>query len=109
MATVKRYRNKKAKPGQVIVYYGKVPYEDPDVCVAWGGGGVNKRHANLLLSMLTAKRVELAYTDEFKKKSGGLPYFFGDSYLTLLENAGFDITTLQISISCKKEISSDPA
>lgn len=79
------------KPGVVQVYYGPESRgEPPEICVQYGGSGAGKRHGNALLSLI-----------------------FGDAMLfsnreleARFNEAGFDITTLRISISVKKPIPS---
>lgn len=60
----KRYRRKRAKPGQLLIYYGKLPHDDPDVIFAWGGAGANKCDANLLSFALSGKRQRVVYGEE---------------------------------------------
>lgn len=105
---MKRYRTPKVKPGQLLAYWGKIPGDAPDVCFMWGQG-LNKRFGNLLYHILGSKRVELAFTDEDKKKSLGRPYFFDKSALDLLEEAGFDLTTIRFSIELKSVSASHPS
>ena len=40
----KRYRTPKAKPGELKVSYGKMPYEDPDVIFTWGEDEDTDKH-----------------------------------------------------------------
>lgn len=101
---MRRYRRRNAKPGQLIAYYGVAERGDnPDVCWAWGGEGVGKRHGNLLAYYLTQKRVELVFGEE-RIANGGQHYKFGDSFLEALDKAGLDITTLRFSIAKKADI-----
>ena len=103
----KRYRRKNAKPGQLLVYYGKLPHDDPDVVFAWGGAGANRRDGAYLQWALGGKRCRPVYGEE-RVKVGG-PVVFDPSVLEELEARGYDITTIQFSIM-KKEVQhgSDP-
>ena len=104
----KRYRRKRAKPGQLLIYYGKLPHDDPDVIFAWGGAGANKCDANLLTFALSGKRQRVVYGED-RVKNGGWPVVFDPSVIEELEARGYDITTIQFSIM-KKEVphGSDP-
>ena len=87
---MKRYRNIKAKPGQLKVQYGKLPYDEPDLIFAWGDG-TNKADSHLLMNALHEER----YHPFDKSWSPGV--------VDELEKRGYDITTLKISIEKKKE------
>lgn len=104
----KRYRRKHAKPGQLLIYYGKLPHDDPDVVYAWGGAGANKYDANYLAFVLGSKRQRMVYGEE-RVKNGNNPLTFDPSVLEELEARGYDITTIKFSIM-KKEVAngSDP-
>lgn len=104
----KRYRRKHAKPGQLLIYYGKLPHDDPDVIFAWGGAGANRRDASFLTFALSGKRQRVVYGEE-RVKNGGYPAVFDPSVIEELEARGYDITTIQFSIM-KKEVphGSDP-
>lgn len=97
----KRYRRRNAKPGELIVYYGKLPYDSPDVCFGWGGAGADKRDGALLHYMFGGKRQRLAISDEDKKAAGGYPVVFDKSFLEELVERGYDLTTLKFSIQKK--------
>lgn len=98
----KRYRRRHAKPGQLLIYYGKLPHDGPDVIYAWGGGGANKRDASFLTYALSGKRQRMVYGDE-RVRNGGHPLVFDPSVLEELEARGYDITTIKFSIM-KKEV-----
>lgn len=98
---VPRYRRKNAKPGQLLVYYGKLPGDNPDMVFAWGGEGASKRASNILHYYMASKRVELVYGED-RAKNNGIPYKFGPSMFEALDAAGFDLRTLQFSIEFKK-------
>lgn len=97
MRTTRRH----AKPGEVIVHYGRLPGDNPDIIYSWGGAGATKRHSNTLAYLLGAQRIEVARTAEEKAKACGGEYFFGPTALELLDQAGFDLSTLHISIRVK--------
>lgn len=97
----KRYRSRNAKPGELIMYYGKLPGDNPDVCYGWGGDGASKRDGALLHYMFAGKRQRQAISDEDKKASGGYPIVFDKSFLEELEVRGYDMTTLKFSIQKK--------
>jgi hypothetical protein len=97
-----RATRRRAKPGEVIVHYGRLPGDGPDIIYSWGGEGASKRHSNVIAYILGSKRIEMALTDEEKAKAGGRGFFFGDTALELLDRSGFDISTLRFSIQVKK-------
>ena len=96
----RRYVRRNPKPGQLIAYYGKLKDEKPDVVVAWGGEGADKRHGNLLFYILGSERLELVHGDE--AKALGRDWKFGKSAIRMLEEAGYDLSTLRFSIEMKK-------
>jgi hypothetical protein len=100
MAT-RRFRNRKAKPGQLLAYWGKLPGDSPDLIYAHGGEGANKRCANLLHHILGERRVEAVFGEE--RKETGRQWKLGKTPLQLLDEAGFDVTTLKFSIEMKKQ------
>lgn len=91
----KRIRNRKAKPGELIMFWGKLPHDSPDVCYAWGAGGANKCDGSLLHHVIAGKRLRIAFGDEERKKG---PYVWDDSLLDELKKRGYDITTLRFYI-----------
>jgi hypothetical protein len=97
-----RATRRKAKPGEVIAFYGRLPGDSPDVIFAWGAGGATKRHSNLVSYILASKRPELAFTEEEKKKAGGRDWYLGKSGIEMLEEAGFDLSTLRFSVQMKQ-------
>jgi hypothetical protein len=76
----KRYRERRAKPGELRAYFGKADGDGPDVCFA-NGEGVDRASARLLHNALNS-----------------LPVCNGRSLLDELKARGFDIETLQFSI-----------
>ena len=89
----KRYRKPKLKDGELRIYYGKVPHENPDVILAWQGNSGMKCDTNLLHYYICSKR-----PDPHK-----LPIFsvMQPSLIEELEARGYDITTLKFSIMKK--------
>lgn len=98
---MKRYRARKAKPGQLLLYYGKLPGDSPDIVGAWGGEGASSRDSKLLMNAFCSKRLSLAFSDEDRKKSGNLPYFWDKNLIDELTDRGYDISTLKFSIELK--------
>ncbi|MAC12975.1 MAG: hypothetical protein CMN74_12325 [Sphingorhabdus sp.] len=91
---VKRWRRLVAKPGEIKVGYGKESrHDDPDLLVAWGGGGADKSDARTVLSAID--RRHLART------LPGLDVEEQPSLAEELEQRGYDITTLKFSIQRK--------
>ena len=91
---MKRLRAPKLKDGELQVYWGKLPYDSPDIIYAWQGDSSMKRDSRLLHYHLSTKR-----PDPFAK-----PLFskMDPSLLEELESRGYDLTTLKFSIM-KKE------
>lgn len=96
----KRHRQRHAKPGQLLVYYGKMPHSDPDICYAWGGGGASRQDGNFLSYALGSKRVAPVYGQE-RIDNGGQHFIFENSVFEELEARGYDLTTLRFSIQKK--------
>jgi hypothetical protein len=88
---VRRWRSPTAKPGELVMRWGKMPRDAPDMVMAWGAG-CSKRDGALLHYMLASKRMH--WTD------GTLT--FEPSFLDELEARGYDLTTLRFSVR-KKE------
>lgn len=99
MTKTKRYRRRHAKPGQLLIYYGKLPHNDPDVVFAWGGDGANKCDANYLTYALCGKRQRMVFGEEREK--AGYPVTFDPSVIEELTARGYDITTIRFSIMKK--------
>ena len=85
-----------AKRGQIKIAYGRPDrHDDPDICVAWGGGGADKSDGRYVLHALTEPR--LGYS---------LPSMEVESRPSVveeLERRGYDIATLRLTISRKDE------
>lgn len=77
---MKRWREIKAKPGQIKAGYGRVD-GGLDLSYAWGGGGAQKPDVRVLMRALE-----------------DMPVFEGKSLRDVLTERGYDITTLRFSI-----------
>ena len=89
-----RTTRRKAKPGEVLFFFGKLPDDDPDHIGMWGGEGATKRHSNAVMSGFTEKKIELNTRSFPGWKSG-------NSFLQELDAAGFDTSTIEFSIRIK--------
>lgn len=89
----KRYGRVKAKPGQLLLKYGKPKYDAPDICMAWGGDGASKADANLMHSIFFSRRLAIDF-----EKSGGRDYKFINTLAEELDKRGYDLSTLEFSI-----------
>ncbi|WOB06544.1 hypothetical protein [Piscinibacter gummiphilus] len=86
MSAAKRVRIPTAKPGELLVCYGRPARgEDPDVCICWGEG-VSKRDGNLAHYHLATERPHF-----------GKPQV-SPSFIEELHARGYDITTLKLSV-----------
>lgn len=94
---MKRFRRRKAKPGQLLVYYGKLPHDRPDVLLAWGGEGATKNDAHLVYGVLCMHRIEMEIGDRHT-----FQHVRVHSLIEELERRGYDITTLRFSIERKE-------
>lgn len=82
-----------------MVYFGKLPHDDPDVIFAWGEG-VSQCDGGLANHVFCGKRLRPAYGDEREKV--GLRYIYDKSFIDELTERGYDISTLRFSIEKKK-------
>jgi hypothetical protein len=89
----KKYRRPKAKPGELKVQWGKLPYDSPDICYCWGGDGATSSDGSLLHCM---------FSGFSWRKSDSFGAIQNDGYLKELEARGYDLTTLKFSIQKKK-------
>lgn len=92
---MKRIRNIKPKPGELVMFWGKLPHDSPDVCYAWGAAGANKCDGSLLNHVIGSPRMRIAYGAEREKQG---PYVWDKSLLDELKARGYDITTLRFYI-----------
>lgn len=84
---MKRYRQIKAKRGELKMQFGKVPHEAPDMCTAWGEE-CSRRDASLLFHHFGSDRPPTLFD-----KGVWQP-----SLLKELEKRGYDLKTLKFSI-----------
>lgn len=92
-----RATRRKAKPGEVLFFFGRLAGEDsPDHVGMWGGEGATKRHSNAVMHGFTGARLE----DDQTRCTG---WKFGNSFLADLDAAGFDTATIEFSIRVKKQ------
>jgi hypothetical protein len=90
-----RATRRKAKPGEVLFFFGRFAGEGkPDHVGMWGGEGATKRHSNAVMYGFTGPRIQ----DDQTRPIG---WKFGNSLLADLEAAGFDIETIEFSIRVK--------
>lgn len=100
----KRYPQRHAKPGQLLVYYGKLPHSDPDICYAWGGDGASKYDGNFLSHVLGSPRCKPAVSEDEVRRAGRRGYVFECSILEELDARGYDLATLKFSIQKKEHL-----
>ena len=91
---MKRLRKPKLKDGELLVYWGKLPHDAPDIIYAREGDAGMKRDGAALHYYLGCKRPDPQVTPIFSKM---LPSMLED-----LEARGYDITTLRFSIMKKQ-------
>lgn len=84
-----RVSRRKAKPGELCMFWGRLPHDEPDVIYAWGDG-VSKRDGALL-----NWRIGSEYPPG-PLDNGNLP-----SLLRELQDRGYDLSTLKFSIMKK--------
>ncbi len=80
----KRFPRPRAKPGELMAYYGKLPNEAPDFIFS-RGDGVGKPDGHLLYNLLCYRSLDRDV-----------------SFVEELERRGYDTTTLRFSVR-KKE------
>ena len=84
----KRFRRPVLKDGELQMYYGKLPKDQPDVIIDWRGQPDMKRDSYYLyLALCCPRRLE------------GLK--FEPSFLDELKARGYDIQTIKFSIKKK--------
>ena len=89
---MKRATAKKAQPGQLRVFYGRLPGESsPDICYAWGDG-CSKRDGALLTLVMGSKRPGLLPSDAAEP-----------SLWEELTARGYDLSTLEFSIKKRSD------
>lgn len=79
-----RKRTLRAKPGELIAYYGYAEGDGPDICAAYGAAGAQKADGRILLEALCAKvcGIDVPLWKE-------------------LEQRGYDLNTLKFTIRQK--------
>jgi len=87
--SVRRWRAPEAKPGELLMRWGKLPHSEPDMCIAWGEG-CSKTDAKLLNNAIASEHPDLFAEPLFSKMMPSL--------IDELESRGYDITTLRFSI-----------
>lgn len=85
---MKRYREPKAKPGELKAQWGKLKYDTPDLCYAWGDG-CSKADSHLIHNVFSSGRFHPGSFEQDK------------SLLEELEERGYDLTTMKFSIQKK--------
>lgn len=85
---------RKAKPGQVLFFYGRLPGDNPDHIGMWGAGGATSRHSHAVMYGFTGKKI-----------GPSQQMHMATSFLEDLDRAGFDITTIEFSIRVKSQTS----
>lgn len=87
---MKRFRKPKLKDGELRVYWGRVPHEEPDIVLSWQGDRTMKRDTNLLHYAFCSKHPDPFARPIFSKMDPSL--------IDELKARGYDITTLKFSI-----------
>lgn len=90
----KRFRQPKLKDGELRMYWGKLPHENPDVIISWQGDSSMKRDSRLMFYVLCSDKPDLHARPLFSKME--------PSFIKELELRGYDLTTLKFSIMKKK-------
>jgi hypothetical protein len=90
---VKRFRRPKLKDGQLLVYWGRLPHDEPDIIYSWQGDSSMKRDSSLLCYHFGSRRPDPLAKPLYSKME--------PSFLEELELRGYDLTTLRFSIMKK--------
>jgi hypothetical protein len=90
----KRYRMPKVKDNELKLQWGKLPKDEPDICVLLGKD-IPKCDSRLLMNSFSSKRF---HPNSFE---------FEDSFLEELEKRGYDIETIKFSIKKKQGFLND--
>lgn len=88
----RRLRAPKAAPGELVMRWGKIPGDNPDMCYAWGDG-CSKSDCGLLHNAIACEKPDPSVHPLFSKM---LP-----SLLAELEARGYDLTTFNLSVRKK--------
>lgn len=99
MSKVKRrWRIPKAKPGELLIKWGKPDrYNDPDIVYA-NGPGTHHGDGHYMYYVFGTQRIS---PDTSWRRTNGFPEY-EDSFLKELDRRGYDLTTLKFSIQKKK-------
>jgi hypothetical protein len=95
---MKRFRRHNLKDNELRVYWGKLPYDNPDIVFEWRGEPSMKRDSAMLHYHIATQRPDPSASPLYSKM---LP-----SLLEELKTRGYDLTTLRFSIR-KTTTSSD--
>lgn len=99
---MKRWRQPKAKPGELKAQWGKLRHNNPDLCYVWGEG-THSADGHFLHHILCSDR--LAHDWDAPSDASRLSLTkYEPSFVKELESRGYDITTLRFSIQ-KKPVS----
>lgn len=90
---MKRLRKPKLHNGELRVYWGKLPHDNPDVIYAWQGDSSMKRDSAMLCYFMGSQHPDPHVKPIFSKMKPSL--------IEELEARGYDITTLKFSIMKK--------
>jgi hypothetical protein len=102
-AVKKRWRTPKAKPGELLIKYGKPDrHNNPDI-VYVNGPGTHHGDGHFLYYMLGTPRLARDYSNNNASHTYQPIYTYEDSFLQQLEKRGYDLETLKFSIQKKKE------
>lgn len=93
MANKRTWRAPKAKPGELVMRWGKMPHDTPEMCYAWGEGA-SQRDTVLLHVVIASQHPDPVVQPLFSKMKPSL--------LEELEARGYDLTTLKFSILKKQ-------
>lgn len=84
---LRRRRQPKPKPGELIVWWGQLEkYDSPDLVASWGGAGARKGDGGLVLFELNPAEFML------RQQTGRV------SLLKELERRGYDLNTFEFRI-----------
>jgi hypothetical protein len=89
---MKKFRAPRAKDGELKLQWGKLRYDNPDICVVWGNG-CHKADSRLIMHTFCSKNADPHTMPIFSKMNPSL--------VEELEKRGYDITTLKFSIKKK--------
>lgn len=91
-----RFRKPKIKDGELKVYWGKLPHENPDVIFSWQGEDTSmKLDCRFLYNVFGTQSPDPHVTPLFSKMK--------PSFIEELETRGYDITTIKFSIMKKEK------